>query len=140
MSDVKNEKLSYLLEVYKLYHGHINTMFNYFLVTTAFLTTAFIQALINKIPLASTIALISGALSLAAFLVHMKCRLMLETIEDGLLREEEKLFAPSETGFLKGAVGAPARFNPWYMRHLYQFRFMYLLVTFAFFAAWLYAR
>jgi hypothetical protein len=30
----KNQRLTYLLDVYKLYQGHINTMFNYFLLTS----------------------------------------------------------------------------------------------------------
>lgn len=139
----KNEKLAYLLDVYKLYHGHINTMFNYFLVTTGFLTNAYIQALINadKIQprITMTIASISGLLSLVALLVHLKCRRMLDTIETGLRREEEVIFSPGESGFLKASIGSPKLFNPWYMRHKYQFPFMYTLVTLAFFAGALYA-
>lgn len=139
----KNEKLAYLLDVYKLYHGHINTMFNFFLVMTGFLTNAYIQALINsgKIQprVTVTIASISGILSLVSLLVHLKCRRMLDTIEAGLLREEEVIFSPSESGFLKAPTGSPKLFNPWYMRHKYQFPFMYLLVTFAFFAGAIYA-
>ena len=120
----KNERLSYLLDVYKLYHGHINTMFNYFLVISGLIVNGYIQAsqkLDTGPSIATGIALFGALMSLISLLIHIRSRDMLDTIETGLEREENLLF-PRQDGFLNAA---PTRAR-WYYRHRYQFPAMYL--------------
>jgi hypothetical protein len=77
----KNERLSYLLDVYKLYHGHINTMFNYFLLLAGLIANGYINSL-PKNPastvLPSSIGLFGAAMSFGSFLIHHKSRLLLD--------------------------------------------------------------
>ena len=105
----KNERLSYLLDVYKLYHGHINTMFNYFLIISGLIGNACIQAMQKKTceteSLPIWIALFGALMSVVSLLIHLRSRDMLDTIEAGLKREEDKLF-PNSDGFLNARAAA----------------------------------
>jgi hypothetical protein len=135
---VKNEQLSYLLDVYKLYHGHINTMFNYFMIIAGLTGNAYINSLPKKpggdTNLAIWIALFGALISLVSLLVHIRSRDMLDTIESGLRREEDKLF-PDKDGFLNAA---PTR--TWFLfRHKYQFPITYWAFVIGFVGMALYA-
>ena len=131
MSDQpKNERLGYLLDVFKLYHGHINTMFNYFLIISGLIVNGYIQALQKVdtgISVATGIALFGALMSGISLLIHVRSRDMLDTIETGLKREEDALF-PSHDGFLNAS---PTR-TQWYFRHKYQFPAMYWSFVIAF--------
>jgi hypothetical protein len=127
----KNERLSYLLEVYKLYHGHINVMFNYFLVLSGLIANAYIQSMLKTADisraLSASIAAFGALLAFISLLIHIRSRDMLDTIECGLRREENALF-PERNGFLNAA---PSRAH-WLFRHKYQFPITYCAFVLAF--------
>lgn len=135
----KNERLSYLLDVYKLYHGHINTMFNYFLIISGLFANAYIQSLYKQADFCKAlplfIALFGALMAAVSLLIHLRSRDMLDTIESGLKREEDKLF-PNKDGFLNASPTRTSRF----LRHKYQFPFTYLAFIAGFLAMAFYAR
>lgn len=45
INDKQTMRLTYLMDQYKLYRGHINMMFNYFLLLSGLILNAFIQSL-----------------------------------------------------------------------------------------------
>jgi hypothetical protein len=124
------ERRSYLVEMYKLYQAHINTMFNYFLILSGLIANACIISLQQ----AGTSKMIPAAIgafgfitSIVSFFVHLRSRELLDIIEDGLKREEGCLFAP-ETGFLN-----VSRHKRWKIsRHRFQFRVIYILFAIGF--------
>ncbi|MGA8193016.1 MAG: hypothetical protein WB902_06580 [Acetobacteraceae bacterium] len=120
----RKDRVTYLLETYKLYHGHINTMFNYFLVLAALIANAYIQSMQKQAAISSnvstSIAVFEALISWVALLIHKRSRALLDTIETGLGREEDILF-PNGTGFLNVDVG----YRPPLARHRYQFPFTY---------------
>jgi hypothetical protein len=130
----KNLRLSYLLDVYKLYQGHINTMFNYFLLTSGLLANAYIQVLQKQAVLSVCVAAFGALMALMSLFIHIRSRELLEKIEDGLELEERNLFS-NDQGFLIGR----AKHTHWFRRHKYQFRFMYGVVVFGFLAMAIYA-
>jgi hypothetical protein len=134
----KNERITYLMDIYKLYHGHINTMFNYFLVIAGLIANAFIQALQRPghmgWSLSAAVACFGVIISMLCLLIHLRSRDMIDVIEEGLGREERLLF-PNGGGFL---TIAPPRRGPLF-RHKYQFPAMYLLVAVAFLLMALYS-
>ena len=70
----KNQRLSYLLEVYKLYQGHINTMFNYFLLASGLLANAYLQVLQKEAVLSACVAFVGASISVLSLLVHIRSR------------------------------------------------------------------
>jgi hypothetical protein len=127
----KNERLSYLLEVYKLYHGHINTMFNYFLILVGLIANGYIQSLQKSGSfgrgLPTAVATFGVIASVICFLIHIRSRDLIDITERGLAREEHLLFS-DQGGFL---IVTPRHRSPPF-RHKYQFPAMYLIVAFAF--------
>jgi hypothetical protein len=132
INDKQTARLTYLMDQYKLYHGHINTMFNYFLLLSGLILNAFIQSIqkqadINPI-VSICIALFGAFTSFIALLIHIRSRDMLDTIEDGLKREELVIF---QTG--SGVLNKyPTR--GFLFRHKYQFRITYWSFIIAFLA------
>ena len=136
--DDENEKakvrLSYLMDMYKLYHGHINTMFNYFLILAGLIATAFVQSTQNSSDLHGTevptaIAIFGCVLCGIGWAIHLRSRALLDTLEKLLRIEEDKMF-DKDGGYLT--------FNPkaWFFsRHKYQFQAIYLLFCLGFLAA-----
>jgi len=97
----KNQRLSYLLDVYKLYQGHINTMFNYFLLTSGLLANAYIQVLQKQAVLSVCVAAFGALMALMSLFIHIRSRELLERIENGLEVEARNLFS-NDQGFLIG--------------------------------------
>jgi hypothetical protein len=123
--ETAKERRTYLIEMYKLYHGHINTMFNFFLIVSGLIGNACIlslqqQAAINKL-IPTVIGLLGAVTSLVLLLVHIRSRQLIDVIEKGLETEEESLFEPNGGFFL--ADKHPKR---WLLRHRYQFRIIYI--------------
>jgi DMSO reductase anchor subunit len=119
------ERRTYLLEVYKLYHGHINTMFNFFLIVSGLIGNACIlslqrQAAINRL-IPAAIGILGALTSLVLLLVHIRSREMIDVIERSLEKEEKLLFEVNGGFFL--ADQHPKR---WFLRHRYQFRIIYV--------------
>lgn len=89
-------RLEYLRDCYSLCAGHINTMFNYYMIAAALAANAYIQALNPELQLPRSvpfwIAMAGLALSLIFFLVHMRSRMMIDTVETLLEVEEVSLF------------------------------------------------
>src|SRR5215469_10759837 len=96
----KNQRLSYLLEVYKLYQGHINTMFNYFLLASGLLANAYLQVIQREVILSAFVAFVGALISVLSLLVHIRSREVLDVIERGLRVQEETLFSADNPGFL----------------------------------------
>ncbi len=118
-----DDRRDYLMDMYKLYHGHINSMLNYFLIVTGLIINAYVQCLANKDLgwyAGSLTASLGAFLALVFFLVHMRSRDLLETIENGL-RSEELLLFEKGGGFLN----APVTRKYWFNRHKYQFPIAY---------------
>ena len=131
----KNQRLSYLLDVYKLYQSHINTMFNYFLLTSGLLANAYIQVLQKQVVLSVSVAVFGALMALMSLFIHIRSRELLDTIEAGLTVEERNLFSTDTPGFLIARPKHPQ----WFRGHKHQFRFMYGVVVFGFFAMAIYA-
>ena len=137
-ADEQSERLKYLTEVYKLYHGHINTMFNYFLIVIGLIANAYVQALLNEkielAHLAAMIAFIGALVSIIALKIHQRSRQFLDTIEAALTVEETQLFR-AEPGFL---ISIPTPASP-LARHKGQFLAMYWIAILSFFLGAIYA-
>ncbi len=131
----KNQRLSYLLDVYKLYQGHINTMFNYFLLTSALLANAYIQVFQKQAVLSVCVAGFGALMALMSLFIHIRSRELLDIIEAGLKVEERNLFSTDNPGFL---IARP-KHTQWFRRHKCQFRFMYGVVVIGFLAMAIYA-
>jgi hypothetical protein len=137
MSDKNQRSLSYLLDVYKLYQGHINTMFNFFLLTSGLLANAYIQVLQKQAVLGLLVACFGVLMSVLSCLIHMRSRELLDVIEAGLEVQERTLFTPESPGFLTARQKHKSPFR----RYKYQLPFMHLLVicgflAMSFYAAW----
>ena len=115
----KNQRLSYLLDVYKLYQSHINTMFNYFLLTSGLLANAYIQVLQKQVVLSVSIAVFGILMALMSLFIHIRSRELLDTIEAGLKVEERNLFSTDTPGFLIARPKHPQ----WFRGHKHQFSF-----------------
>jgi hypothetical protein len=120
-TELRKQRVAYLVEVYKLYHGHINTQFNYFLIIAGLLFTAYVQsmsataAISKAVPV--SVAFFGAFMSFIGLRIHIRSRDMLDTIECGLSREEEVMFEKGG-GFLTAPT--PRR---WLLgRHKTQFR------------------
>jgi tellurite resistance protein TehA-like permease len=129
--EARKQRLNYLLEIYKLYLGHINTMFNYFLIIAGLIATAYVQSMnaatqIDK-AVPSSISLFGAFISYIALRIHIRSRDMLDQIESGLRREEEAIFQPGG-GFLMAELPRRGPLG----RHKYQFRATYWAFVFAF--------
>ena len=72
-------------------------------------------------------ALFGAFMSIVSLLIHLRSRVMLDTIGAGLKREEHKLF-PNGDGFLN--FRQPRAF--WFQRHKYQFPLTYLAFALVF--------
>jgi hypothetical protein len=134
-SDKNQRSLSYLLDVYKLYQGHINTMFNFFLLTSGLLANAYIQVLQKKAVLGLLVAGFGVLMSILSCLIHTRSRELLEVIEAGLRVQERSLFTADSPGFLTAREKHKSPFR----RHKYQFPFMHILVICGFLAMSIYA-
>lgn len=131
------QRLSYLLEIYKLYAGHVNTMFNYFLIISGLFVNAYITSLsvtaeINEI-VPISIGILGAFLSLIACLIHIRGRDMLDTAERALNIEERNFFEEG-AGFV-----SKVPYRPLYYRHSFQFPLIYGVFVFAFLAMAAYA-
>jgi hypothetical protein len=131
----KNQRLTYLLDLYKLYQTHINTMFNYFLLVSGLLANAYIQILQKQAILGGGVAGFGVLMSVMALLVHIRSREILDGIEAGLRIKERDLFAADSPGFITGR----SKHWWWHRRHRYQFRFIYGSVAVAFLIMAVYA-
>ncbi len=132
------QRLSYLLELYKLFDGHANAAFNYFLILSGLFANAYTTSLsrpleINRI-IPVGIAILGAGASLVAYLAHVRSRDMLDTIERGLRSIEQKIFEEN-SGFLNACVAQ----RPWYYRYKYLFRVAYGTFVVAFLAMAAYA-
>ena len=90
------ERRTYLIEIYKLYHGHTNTMFNYFLVLSGLIVNAFIvsmqaQAQISR-GVSFAIALFGAFMSVIAYKIYLRSRMLIGAAEDALYEEELEIF------------------------------------------------
>src|SRR5208283_5152788 len=130
----KNQRLSYLLDVYKLYQGHINTMFNYFLLTSGLLANAYIQVLQKQASLGIYVAFFGALLSVISLCVHIRSRELLDVIEAGLKAQEKHLFSVDQPGFLT----ARRKHSQWFRRHKWQFPVLYGVVVFGFVSMMIY--
>lgn len=132
------ERLAYLVDVYKVYQVHINSMFNYFIVLAGLIANAYIQSLSRQADISwvvsAAIAIFGAVMSLVALAIHLRSRQLLEAIESGLVAEEDKLFSGS-VGFLN-IQRVPRK---WFLRHKIQFPIAYLLFTTAFVSMGVYA-
>ena len=132
--DEDKARLGYLMDMYKLYHGHINTMFNYFLILAGLIGNAFIvsiqknEIIANAVPTA--IAVIGFLISAITWLIHLRSRALLDTLE-ARLRAEENVMFHNNAGFLTVPFGT----GPFYRRHKYQFQALYAIFCFAFILA-----
>ena len=129
-----NQRLSYLLDVYKLYQGHINTMFNYFLLASGLFANALIQIWRKEPVLSACVAAFAGLMSLLSLFVHIRSRELLDVIETGLRAQEDNLFSKDNPGFLT----ARRKHRRWFRRHKWQFRVLYALVVLGFFTMAIY--
>jgi hypothetical protein len=149
----KNERLSYLLDMYKLYHGHINTMFNYFLILSGLIANAYIQSMLKTAhisrALSASIAAFGALMSIVSLLIHLRSRTMMDIIERGLKAEEEVVFLPrnyqslsrnDQARIYKGFLTEDSyTWRLWYQRHKYQFPITYWAFVLAFAAMAVYA-
>ncbi|GAA0577013.1 hypothetical protein GCM10009416_14520 [Craurococcus roseus] len=136
--EASQQRLDYLLDIYKLYHGHINTMFNYFLIIAGLIATAYVQSMnvatqIDK-AVPACISLFGAFISYIALRIHIRSRDMLDAIERGLCREEGRMFEPGR-GFLTADLPRRGLLG----RHKHQFRITYWAFVFAFVAMAAYA-
>src|SRR5437660_4587258 len=129
-SDTNPRSLSYLLDVYKLYQGHINTMFNFFLLTSGLLANAYIQVLQKQAVLGLVVACFGVLMSILSCFIHMRSRELLEVIEAGLRVQERSLFTAESPGFLTARQKHKSPFR----RHKYQFPLMHVIVVYGFVA------
>jgi hypothetical protein len=132
----KNQlSLNYLLEVYKLYQRHINTMFNFFLLISGLLVNAYIPALQKQAGLGVFVAGFGVLMSILSCLIHIRSRELLDVIEAGLEVQERTLFSADLPGFL---TARPKHKSP-FRRYKYQFPLMHMIVIFGFLAMSFYA-
>lgn len=136
--DLRRQRLSYLVDMYKLYHGHMNSMFNYFLILAGLIATAYVQsssaaAKIDK-AIPACIALFGALMSYISLRVHQRSRQMIDTIENGLREEEKKMFKQGG-----GFLNAPIERRSWLGRHKYQFPLTYWAFISAFSLLTIYA-
>jgi hypothetical protein len=132
-----NRRLSYLLDVYKLYQVHVNTMFNYFMILSGLIANAYIQSMQSqalKTTMAPYIAGFGGFIAVVSLLVYLRSRQMLDTIEFGMLKEERCIFDDGD-GFLSANSMKPR----WFMRHWHQFIAVYIAFIMAFSGMCIYA-
>ncbi|WP_161914604.1 hypothetical protein [Methylosinus sp. C49] len=132
-----NKRLSYLIDIYKLYQVHVNTMFNYFMVLCGLIINAYIQSMQNP-QLRSVVApFISGFgafIAVVSLLIYLRSRQMLDTIEARMSKEEIVLFGEGE-GFLNARSMKPR----WFLRHWHQFIAIYTSFILAFLSMCVYA-
>lgn len=132
------ERVAYLQSMYSLYHGHINGMFNFFLVVAGLVGNAFILSYSSDynigIKAPFFIALLGLLLSIVFLLIHIRSRQLLDTIEAGLRTQESRIFGAGN-GFLNYPRGS----SFFLLRHKYQFPIAYSLFAIAFVAAALFA-
>ena len=131
VSDIQKQRVTYLMDVYKLYHGHINAMFNYFLILSGLIATAYVQsanetAHMNK-AVPACIGLFGALMSYIGLRIHRRSREMMDTIEASL-RQQERLLFSDGGGFLT----AETRPASWLGRHKYQFQLTYWAFVIAF--------
>jgi hypothetical protein len=69
--------LGYLLDVYKLYQGHINTMFNYFLLGSGLFANALIQIWRKEPLLSAYVADFAGFMSIISLCLQIRSRELL---------------------------------------------------------------
>ncbi|WP_237152311.1 hypothetical protein [Oryzibacter oryziterrae] len=85
MEDVDKERLKYLNEAYKTYITHINSMFNYSILVLSILCNGLINSLsddrLNSTIAPAVIATVSFMVSVIFWLIHLKGRQLLDTIE-----------------------------------------------------------
>ena len=134
-ADENQRSLSYLLDVYKLYQGHINTMFNFFLLISGLLANAYIQVLQKEASLGLCVAGFGVLMSIISCLIHIRSRELLDVIEAGLEVQERSLFSADRPGFL---TARPKHKSP-FRRYKYQFPLMHMIVIFGFLAMSFYA-
>ena len=134
-ADENQRSVSYLLDVYKLYQGHINTMFNFFLLISGLLANAYIQVLQKQAVLGLLVACFGVLMSILSCLIHIRSRELLDVIEAGLEVQERTLFSADRPGFL---TARPKHKSP-FRRYKYQFPFMHMIVVYAFLAMSIYA-
>jgi hypothetical protein len=131
-TDKKSVRLEYLMDQYKLYHGHINLMFNYFLLLAGLILNGFIQSLQKQADISPVIslciALFGALMSIISLFIHIRSRDMVYTIEDGLKIEELNIFPPG-SGVLNKYPHRSFLF-----RHRYQFPITYISFVAAFLA------
>ena len=135
-NEAKNQQsLIYLLDVYKMYQGHINTMFNFFLLISGLLANAYIQVLQKQAVLGLLVAVFGVLMSILSCLIHSRSRELLDVIEAGLEIQERALFSADRPGFL---TARPKHKSP-FRRYKYQFPLMHMIVIFGFLAMSVYA-
>lgn len=134
-TDKNQRPLNYLLDVYKLYQGHINTMFNFFLLTSGLLANAYIQVLQKQAVLGLLVAGFGVLMSIMSCLIHIRSRELLDVIEAGLEVQERTLFSADSPGFL---TARPKHRSP-FRRYKYQFPCMHMIVISGFLAMSIYA-
>jgi hypothetical protein len=127
--------LNYLLDVYKLYQRHINTMFNFFLLISGLLVNAYIPALQKQAVLGFVVAVFGVLMATLSYLIHIRSRELLDVIEAGLEVQERTLFSADVPGFL---TARPKHKCP-FLRYKYQFPLMHMIVIFGFLAMSVYA-
>jgi hypothetical protein len=135
LTGTTNTGLNYLLEIYKLYQGHINTMLNYFLIVAGLFANAYIQVLQKDPMLSAFVAFFGAVMSIICLCVHIRSRQLLDVIEMGLEAQERNLFSSDSPGFLL----TRARPRHWFLRHRWQFRILYSVVVIGFFVMMIYA-
>ncbi len=130
-NDKKSVQFEYLVDMYKIFHGNINTMFNYFVLLSGLIINAFVQsmqkqAVINR-KVSASIAAFGAIMSVISLLIHIRSSDMLYTLENGLLQEEKNLFP---TG---GGVFLSHRKRSWFLRYKYLFPITYgcFIIAFA---------
>ena len=128
--DKKSIQLEYLIDMYKIFHGNINTMFNYFLLLSGLIINAFIQSIqrqadINR-KVSASIAAFGAAMSVISLLINIRSSDMLYTLEDGLISEEKVLFRAG------GGVFTRHRRRSWSLRYKYLFPITYASFIIAF--------
>ena len=135
--DKKSVQFEYLIEMYKLFHGNTNTMFNYFLLISGLVLNAFIQSLQKQAAISqevsASIALFGMVMSVVSFLINIRSTDMLYTLEAGLLSEEKKLFPEG------GGVFLVHRKRSWFLRYKYLFPILYCIFITAFVFMFIYA-
>jgi predicted Kef-type K+ transport protein len=103
-------RLEYLRDVYGIYSGHINSMFNFYLLVAALIAGAYVQTFDPDFALPRYVSLSVGTLGLLLSLiflgVHFRSRTILDTVETALRVEEAVLF-PTGRGFLISVPESP---------------------------------